>query len=84
MDRVDGTDGREEYHTQLRERFASLEGEPPGFPGPSSCPFASEWVEEVFSEARVVPVQYQGRLRPVRPIHGVEGGLWTLSGYTSQ
>ena len=26
MDRVDGTDGREEYHAQLRERFASLEG----------------------------------------------------------
>ena len=27
MDRVDGTEGRdEEYHAQLRERFASLEG----------------------------------------------------------
>ena len=26
MERVEGTDGREEYHAQLRERFASLEG----------------------------------------------------------
>jgi hypothetical protein len=26
MDLVEGTDGREEYHAQLRERFASLEG----------------------------------------------------------
>jgi hypothetical protein len=26
MDRVEGTDGREEYHSFLRNRFASLEG----------------------------------------------------------